>query len=390
MKPYDTFKIWKDDHNSNLVFEYEGRFFDGSPSMATLIECMAVADTEENGIKKFCELHNYAVSQEVVASVLDECVKGISSQKTKRDSTFIWSKELIPSSIVCYISRSFRCLFSHRLMCLIVAVTIVADILYMTLTPSPFLFNSYVSGVGLMVFLVMIILSSFIHELGHAAACSRFGINSGGIGVGLYINFPVLYTDVTKVWRLPVKQRCVVNLGGVYFQSFILLFSIIANYFYESDYLKYLILALNMGMILTLNPFFKFDGYWIASDLLGVGNLRQKTRDWMMSIFNKCNQNNLSLPSRRKYIFLSYAVLSNFFFLFFFIYVIPIFLINFFNGYPSEFKMLIQYVNNRISPPFALVRNILSQTVFIVFLGYWLWGMINNVIIPMLRRNLRK
>ena len=62
--------------------------------------------------------------------------------------------------------------------------------------------------------------SSFFHELGHASACKYFGIQHGGIGFGLYLNFPVLYTDVTEVWKLKRGQRCVVNLAGVYFQSY--------------------------------------------------------------------------------------------------------------------------------------------------------------------------
>ena len=53
--------------------------------------------------------------------------------------------------------------------------------------------------VGLFIFMIS---SSFFHELGHAAACKYFGIRHGGIGFGLYLNFPVLYTDVTEVWKL--------------------------------------------------------------------------------------------------------------------------------------------------------------------------------------------
>ena len=66
--------------------------------------------------------------------------------------------------------------------------------------------------VGLLVFMVV---SSLFHELGHASACKHFGIRHGGIGFGLYLNFPVLYTDVTEVWRLRRADRCIVNLGGV-------------------------------------------------------------------------------------------------------------------------------------------------------------------------------
>lgn len=45
----------------------------------------------------------------------------------------------------------------------------------------------------------------------------------------------------------------------------------------RNDILRYLILIMNLGFVMALYPFFKFDGYWIASDLLGVPNLRQRS-----------------------------------------------------------------------------------------------------------------
>ncbi len=41
----------------------------------------------------------------------------------------------------------------------------------------------------------------------------------GGIGFGLYLYFPVLYTVVTGGWKLNRGHLGVVNLAGVYFQS---------------------------------------------------------------------------------------------------------------------------------------------------------------------------
>ena len=115
--------------------------------------------------------------------------------------------------------------------------------------------------------------SSFFHELGHASACKYFGVRHGGVGFGLYLTFPVLYTDVTEIWKLNRRQRCVVNLAGVYFQSYGLILLLVAFFVTGDDILRYLILIMNLGFLMTLNPFFKFDGYWIASDLLGVPNV---------------------------------------------------------------------------------------------------------------------
>lgn len=54
-----------------------------------------------------------------------------------------------------------------------------------------------------------------------------------------------------------------------------------------NDILRYLILIMNLGFAMTLNPFFKFDGYWIASDLLGVPNLRQRSLELFSYMWNR-------------------------------------------------------------------------------------------------------
>lgn len=97
----------------------------------------------------------------------------------------------------------------------------------------------------------------------------------------------MLYTDVTEVWRLRRTDRCIVNLAGVYFQMYILLAVLALFYATGSDTLRYMILTLNLGFIMTLNPFFKFDGYWIASDVLGIPNLRNRSKELLNYLYSR-------------------------------------------------------------------------------------------------------
>ena len=60
------------------------------------------------------------------------------------------------------------------------------------------------------VLLSLFLISSFIHELGHASACRYYELEHGGIGFGLYLNFPVFYTDVSSIWKLSRKKRLLV------------------------------------------------------------------------------------------------------------------------------------------------------------------------------------
>ena len=117
--------------------------------------------------------------------------------------------------------------------------------------------------------IALYIISSFFHELGHASACRYFKVEHGGIGLGLYLTFPVFFTDVTKIWTLPRKQRAVVNSAGIYFQLIFLLPLILLSFIIPNDFFIYFVFVINLNFLLTMNPFFKFDGYWMMSDLLG-------------------------------------------------------------------------------------------------------------------------
>ena len=99
-------------------------------------------------------------------------------------------------------------------------------------------------------------LSGLIHELGHTAACRYFKCPHGGIGFGLYYIFPAWYADVTQAWRLSGRQRAVVDLGGVYFQS-VFLIGVDAWAIATGDALALkLVFIITFTMLFTLNPVF--------------------------------------------------------------------------------------------------------------------------------------
>lgn len=141
-----------------------------------------------------------------------------------------------------------------------------------------------------LLFYPIILATLLIHELGHAAASYRFGVRPKEIGFGLYLIFPVLYTDVTEIWRLGKLKRTIVNLGGLYFQLLINLGLIYWLYRSFGDMemvstARYLI-QLNVAMmVINAVPFLKFDGYWIYSDLFSLPNLRQQSSAYLMRLF---------------------------------------------------------------------------------------------------------
>jgi len=126
-------------------------------------------------------------------------------------------------------------------------------------------------------FILIMMFSTIFHEIGHAAACRAMGTDHGGIGIGFYLLSPVMFADVTAAWELPIKERLIVNLGGIYFE--ILFCSLLIFLFILTGNLFFINTCLIMAIMLlyNLNPFFRTDGYWVLSDYLDISNLRQQS-----------------------------------------------------------------------------------------------------------------
>jgi len=140
----------------------------------------------------------------------------------------------------------------------------------------------------------------FLHEAGHLAACRRFGAPHGGIGVGLYWCFPVLYAEVHGAWLLPRLQRAVVDVGGVYFQGIYVLLLGVAYLITDAPLVLSVIAWSHLLMLHTLNPVLKYDGYWLLTDLTGAQNLhaiiRESARQVWRALLCRC----ASILPRRK------------------------------------------------------------------------------------------
>jgi putative peptide zinc metalloprotease protein len=114
------------------------------------------------------------------------------------------------------------------------------------------------------------------HELGHAAAARYFRAPHGPLGVGLMGLMLVAYVEVTGIWRLPRRQRLVVDLGGVYFQSMAVIVLAAFAWATGDPTALWLVLFLDFAMLLNVVPLFKLDGYWAVSDATGIPNLHQR------------------------------------------------------------------------------------------------------------------
>lgn len=120
------------------------------------------------------------------------------------------------------------------------------------------------------------------HEIGHAAATFNYGVKPQKIGFGFYFLFPVFFTDVSNIWVLGKMKRIMVNVAGIYIQLIINVVMMGIYHFYRTEcYYIFPLIIVNLGVaIYSLNPFFRYDGYWIYSDLFEIPNLKKQSSEY--------------------------------------------------------------------------------------------------------------
>lgn len=105
------------------------------------------------------------------------------------------------------------------------------------------------------------------HEIGHAAAMTRFGMRSDGIGIGIYFLFPSLYTRLSLLRIASIEERVMVYLAGIYFQGIAQIGMLVSIQYFQKDWLIPLAAINQLLIVLNLVPVLKFDG-WVVSQLL--------------------------------------------------------------------------------------------------------------------------
>ena len=160
-----------------------------------------------------------------------------------------------------------------------------------------------------------------IHELGHIAACAKYKLKPGGIGFGFYFILPVMYAEITNIWMGTKEQRIIANLGGIFAE---VLYAVILSIVYlisQSPVCLFASLSISVFVLWEFNPFVRFDGYWLLSDLTNTPNLLLKSKQVLSKVMRRSflhswRKNNFKVnASRREMLLFAYGFLNTFFIL---------------------------------------------------------------------------
>jgi putative peptide zinc metalloprotease protein len=197
------------------------------------------------------------------------------AERKKKSFEFVLKRDLIPPRLITPISSKLVWLYSPS-----VAVVAVAAIVF---THLAFLLNWFAPrpnipfGAGdLVVYYGLMLLTVLVHELGHATACRAYRCDHGAVGALIYLIIPAFYINLSNIWRLPGKQRAVIDAGGIYFQLLTTIPLYLVYILTGSKHFAATIFAVDWMVLLSINPVLKLDGYWLLADLTGIVNLRKR------------------------------------------------------------------------------------------------------------------
>ncbi len=218
-----------------------------------------------------------------INNVIEEIVNSEESKKYINYSIVLFSKNLVN-----HFSNKLTWLFHKKIFITLILMSISVSVYIFFFYP----LNVKISNVSILETVasyIIIFTILILHEFGHASSSAYYKIKPEEIGFGFYLIFPVLFANVTKIWKLKRNQRIVVNLAGIYFQLIIniLLFIFFILIGSKSSYILS-IMKINILVVLySLIPFIRNDGYWIYSDYFDIQNLNQKSNTFFYQLFKR-------------------------------------------------------------------------------------------------------
>ncbi|MFZ1674039.1 MAG: HlyD family efflux transporter periplasmic adaptor subunit [Nitrospira sp.] len=121
-----------------------------------------------------------------------------------------------------------------------------------------------------------------VHELGHAYTATRFGCRVPTIGVALMVMMPVLYSDISDAYRLSSRRKrlWIAGAGVVAELGLAAVATLVWGFLPDGAIRSVVFVAATtswvMSLAVNLNPFMRFDGYYLLADGLGIPNLQDR------------------------------------------------------------------------------------------------------------------
>lgn len=107
----------------------------------------------------------------------------------------------------------------------------------------------------------LIIFSILIHEVGHAVALTKNGIEFGSLNISVVRFFPTIFLTINKVERVDYQGKIEIFLGGIYFELLYIICLVFTEINYNSRLIELVICYMLFSISITLIPKNGSDGH---------------------------------------------------------------------------------------------------------------------------------
>lgn len=160
----------------------------------------------------------------------------------------------------------------------------------------------------LLVVLAVVFVSTIFHEFGHASALHYGGGHVRSMGIGIYLIYPALYTDVTDSYRLSRTGKVRTDLGGVYFHMLFALAIMLISQITHMEFLLVTVWLIDFAIISQLTPIVRMDGYWMLCDLAGVPDFFSLAAPFVRSLTPGSHMPGARLPALKWWVKITFAL----------------------------------------------------------------------------------
>lgn len=294
-------EVHKDKKHYIVEDKYSGEFYEMPKVCIDAIKLISngeqLAEIEQQLKEKYPEedIDLLDFTQQLLELNLIAEINGVkleNKQKKKESLGFFWISPKL--------GKFFFNKFTYVIYSLLFIVNVALMISHPALFPhykDMFIFKFMVLNIPIWMALSVILL--LFHEFGHVLAMRANNLPTK-LGIGHRLFLVVLETDMGSVWKLPSKDRNVLYLAGICFDTVIISFALITQLIFSNGpgvflgIMQIVVLDTFIRMVYQCCVYMKTDLYYVIENVSGCYNLMENAqhtiRKWLP--FKKPSQSN--------------------------------------------------------------------------------------------------
>lgn len=162
---------------------------------------------------------------------------------------------------------------------------------------------------------------AFVHESAHGMTCRHFGGNVEKMEFLLMYFAPTFVCDVTQIWVVGERRARLFTIAAGIWADLVICFIATVIWWttapgmWTHDFAYKVIMVSGVGVTLVnLNPLIKLDGYYMFSELVGEGDLKERSTlyvsEWVKRHLFFLPVEVEFVPRRRRLLYILYALFS--------------------------------------------------------------------------------